>query len=72
MKTWVQINERLLEMESNIIDSQEFKDEWNKLLDIKIAGILKRNKYEGVKTAKKEKGGGRKKKNVGCIQQDMG
>jgi hypothetical protein len=42
---WVQINERLLELERKEMTEDEVK-EWNRLLDSKIAGILKRKKKD--------------------------
>lgn len=68
MKNWVQVNNRLLELERNPdCDNLDWIREWNSLLSIKMAGILKRNKYEEPK-AKKE-GEGRKKKTAKTVDE---
>lgn len=54
-RTWVQINEDILELEKERIRDDEWVKKWNKLLDegSKIAGCLKRDKYD---TENNEKG----------------
>lgn len=46
--TWKQINEKIWEMEGQKERDDEWKKEWNTLIDEsrKIAGCLKREKYE--------------------------
>lgn len=75
MKSWVEINNRIFEIERMEEKSEEVKKEWNTLLDIKVAGIVKRKKYEvpegksGRKKGEKEKGQG---KDVDHVSGDMG
>ena len=55
---WVQINERLFELEK-IEKSPEQIGEWNKLLSLNVAGTLKRDKIgeeDNGKTKKKIRG----------------
>ena len=40
---WVKVNERLLELEKIEMSPKDI-EEWNKLLSLNIAGILKRKK----------------------------
>ena len=62
MKTWVEINKRLFELEKIPEESRDiiWKSEWNSLLLLNIAGTLNRKLYEveGTKTERK----GRKEK----------
>ena len=55
---WVQINERLFELEKIEKSSKEM-EEWNKLLSLNVAGIIKRKKIseEDIRKAKKEERG---------------
>mgnify|MGYP001236419993 FL=1 len=55
---WVQINERLFELEKREKSSKEM-EEWNKLLSLNVAGIIKRKKIseEDIRKAKKEERG---------------
>ena len=55
---WVQINERLFELEKREKSSKEM-EEWNRLLSLNVAGIIKRKKIseEDIRKAKKEERG---------------
>lgn len=71
---WIKINERLLEMERNPIDSDEFKKEWNNLLSLNVPGVLNRKKYEEPKRKDTGKTGTEKKgqgKDVGDVPKDL-
>ena len=52
---WVKVNERLLELEKIEMSSKDI-EEWNKLLSLNIAGIIKRKKIgeENIRKTKKE------------------
>jgi hypothetical protein len=55
---WVQINERLLELERKEMTEDDV-GEWNRLLSLKVAGILKREKKDeknNRETKEKERG----------------
>jgi len=75
MKTWVEINKRLFELEKIPEESRDsvWKDEWNSLLLLNIPGTLRRNLYEveGAKkegkTGKERKRKGRQRKNVANV-----
>ena len=75
MKTWFEINNRLLEIERMEVKTEEVKREWDELLDRKVGGTLKRERYYEVPEGKKEGKGRTKKKgqgkDVGIISGDM-
>lgn len=51
--TWVDINNRILELERKELTSEEIK-EWNKLVSSDVAGVLKRKKNEEDNTKAEE------------------
>lgn len=61
-------------MERNPIDSDEFRKEWNNLLDLNVPGVLNREKYEESTGKSKGKGGTKKKgqgEDVGTVPEDL-
>lgn len=79
MKTWVEINERLFQLEKTPEENRDdiWKNEWNSLLLLNVPGTLKRGLYEVTrpkeqgKAEKKGKRKGRQRKNVRSLQRDM-
>jgi len=56
---WVQINERIFELEKKTELTNEEIKEWNKLVTSKVAGIVKRNE-KSIRETKAEKRGEKK------------
>lgn len=48
MRTWVKINEEILELEREIVRDNEWEKKWNKLVEEtkKVPGCLKRTKHD--------------------------
>lgn len=57
--TWVQINERIFELEKKIELTDAEVKEWNILVTSKVAGIVKRNE-KNIRETKAEKRGEKK------------